>query len=169
MENFEIVLKGFPKKKLNAFIHNEVQSQSSFIIRSLFYDNNLKKDKEFREIKSLESILSPHGSGSIFFSQFYFDVLLKEVLLLFSFAKNDGDIEINVPEKTFFCGASNEIADKCTLLVKQVLKIKTKYEIPEILIGLEPAVDADMCVLAIKENIVDVKTAVKMLTDRLYR
>lgn len=152
--NFEIILKDFPKKNLDKFINLEILKNENTIISSNFYDNVTKKDLTIKDISSFAKTLSPIGCGSIVFSDFKLGISLGNTVITFSFDQNAGDIDINFEEKFIFLDTNKrmEILNKCRKIIESILNLKKIYLIPIILIGPEPADDKDMCLLKIEKN-----------------
>ena len=149
MENIEIVLKNFSKKKLDRFIEFELLNSINKLRSSNFFDNENKRDLTIENISSVSKILSPRGCGSISFYNFKFGIYLGDTVVTFSFDEKTGDIVINFEMKIFLEKGKSEIINMCKRIVEISLQLKKMYSVPVILIGREPAEDKDTCFLKI--------------------
>lgn len=165
MDNFEIVLKNFPKKNLNKFIKAELLICKEMVIGSHFYDNINKKDLTIEEVSNYSKILTPIGCGSISFSNFIFGRSLGNTVLTFSFDEKNGDIVINFEEKDIFIGEKTLVIDNIKEIIEKVLEIKKKYSIPIVLFGMEPAEDLNNCLFRLDRNHIDLFD----VAEKLYK
>lgn len=167
MENFEIILNNFSKSKVDKFIASEILHSKNKIRDSNFFDNFNKKSLPIENISSLSKLLDPIGSGYISFLTFMFGIPLENTVITFSFDKKYGDIVINFEMKTFFGKKIPEIGEICVKIIKTALQFKTKYLVPVILIGFEPADNDDLCILHLGAEDINLIKATKLLTDKV--
>ncbi|ATO37715.1 hypothetical protein GTID1_11240 [Geobacillus thermodenitrificans] len=143
MENVEIILSDFKKEKLEALIYEKLQLTKLRIQSSHFYDPNLQRDIEFSEVKNIKELLSPKGTGHVVLEQLPLGISLKNVVIVFSFDEEYGDIVFNFPKSELFVADKNEVKLKFAKLVDYLMNLKMKYDISKGIIGYEPAYDED--------------------------
>lgn len=160
MENLEVILVNFNKSDLDKLI-DEFKISSSQVKRSHFFDRSRAEDIEFHQIKSLKDILTPNGTGNIFLSQLEMGYIINDVMILFSFDEEYGDIVFNFPESELFTGENAEIKSNAKKIIEFFLEIKERYGILNVRVGLEPASDDDTCLLELKEQIIDLDDIVE--------
>jgi hypothetical protein len=155
----------FRKEKLDQLMFEELQINTSKVKASHFYDKKSEKDIEFHQVKSVQSLLSPTGTGNILLHQLELGYTVKEVLIVFSFDEEYGDIVFNFQESELFNGESTEVKSNCKKLLKYFVRLKDKFDISKVRIGFEPATDDDTCLIELKDGILDIDVgAEKMLT-----
>ncbi|HDR7975333.1 TPA: hypothetical protein QCY57_005214, partial [Bacillus cereus] len=98
MENLEIILRDFNKRSIDKLIYDELKLNILKIKSSHFYDNILEKDLDFSQVKKMEEILTPKGTGNVCLEELQLGISLKNVVIVFSFDEQDGDIVFNFPE-----------------------------------------------------------------------
>lgn len=163
MERLEMILIDFNKNNLDLFIKNDLNIQADRIKSSHFYDNRSENDIEFQQIKSLEEILSPKGTGNILLSHLNLGHTFNDVMIVFSFDEESGDIIINFPEEELFSGENSETMLKAQKLIEYILNIKNKYSIEKVRIGYEPAMDDDTCLVEIDKETTNMDAIVTKL------
>ncbi|XMB28298.1 hypothetical protein PaeBR_08645 [Paenibacillus sp. BR2-3] len=163
MENLEIILEDFRKDELDKLVFDELKIKSSEVKSSHFFDNSSEEDIEFHQIKSFQEVLSPVGTGNVFLNQIDIGCSLKDVMIIFSFNKDSGDITFNFSESELFEGKSSEVRLKAMKIVESLVGLKGKYDIPKIRIGFEPATDDDSCLVEIGQDEVDLERAVEQI------
>jgi hypothetical protein len=163
MERLEMVIIDFNKNSLDRFIKNDLNIQADRIKSSHFYDNRSENDIEFQQIESLEEILSPKGTGNILLSQLNLGHTFNDVIIVFSFDEESGDIVINFPEEELFSGENSETTLKAQKLIEYILDIKNKYAIEMVRIGYEPAMDDDTCLVEIDKETTNTNAIVAKL------
>lgn len=163
MENLEIILEDFRKDELDKLVSGELKINSSEIRSSHFFDNNSGTDIEFHQIKSLWEVLSPIGTGNVFLSQMEIGCSLKDVMIIFSFDKEFGDITINFSENELYEGKSSDVRQKAQKLLESLVVLKDKFNIPKIRIGFEPATDDDTCLVEIGQEKVDIESTLELI------
>lgn len=149
MDNIEIILEDFRKDELDNFAFNELKINMLEVKSSHFFDNSSDKDIELYQIKSLGEVLSPIGTGNVLLNQIDIGCSLKDVMIVFSFDKETGDITFNFSKSELFEGKSSEVRMKTMRIVKSILGLKGKYNIPKIRIGFEPVSDDDSCLVGV--------------------
>lgn len=97
MENLEIILTDF-KRKIDKLIYDELKLSTLKVKSSHFYDNISEKDLNFSQVKNIEKILTPKGTGNIFLEELQLGISIKNVVIVFSFDEQYGDIVFNFPE-----------------------------------------------------------------------
>ncbi|MDR6718755.1 hypothetical protein [Paenibacillus sp. 2003] len=163
MDFMEMILIDFNKNNLDQFIKNDLNIQVDQIQSSHFYDNRSENDIGFQQIESLEEILSPKGTGNILLSQLNLGHTYNDVMIVFSFDEESGDIVMNFPEEELFSGEKPETMLKAQKLIEYILNIKNKYSIEKVRIGYEPAMDDDTCLVEIDKEMMDMKTIIAKL------
>ena len=163
MENFEIILEDFRKDELDKLVFEELKISSSKVKSSHFFDKDSGDDVEFHQIKSFQEILTPLGTGNVFLNQIEIGCSLENVMVIFSFDKDTGDITFNFSERELLVGESTEIELKAKKIVESLLVLKDKYDIPKIRIGFEPASDNDSCLLVIGQVAIDLESAIEQI------
>ncbi|WP_256336567.1 hypothetical protein [Paenibacillus sp. OK060] len=163
LESLEIILIDFNKNILDQFIKNDLNIQVDQIKSSHFYDNRSENDIEFQQIESLEEVLSPKGTGNILFSQLNLGHTFNDVMIVFSFDEESGDIVMNFPEEELFSGENPETMLKAQTLIEYILNIKNKYAIEKVRIGYEPAMDDDTCLVEIDKETTNMNAIVAKL------
>ena len=163
MESLEIILIDFNKNNLDRFIKNDLNIQLDHIKSSHFYDNRSENDIEFQQIESLEEILSPKGTGIILFSELNLGHTFNDVMIVFSFDEEFGDIVMNFPEEELFSGENSETTLNAQKLIEYILDIKNKYAIEKVRIGYEPAMDDDTCLVEIDKETTNTNAIVAKL------
>lgn len=124
-----------------------------FIINSShFFDNVTKTDLEFQNIHSFRDLLSPSGTGSIHFERIELGLPLTNVMILFSFNEECGDVVINFPESEIRSGETKQMYERLSELLSYLLDVKKKYNIGVIRVGFEPASDHDTCILELNKE-----------------
>lgn len=169
MDNFEIILKDFPKKNLDKFVDEELLKYKKMIRYSNFFDNKSNTNLTIEKILSLSGILDPIGSGIISFSALKFGVFLGSAVIMFSFDELVGDIEINFEEDSVFVGEKIEVVNRCEKIIKKALELKKKYSVPVVLMGFEPAEDEDTCLLKLDNDDINLAKAIKKLLPCEFR
>ncbi|MBA4602109.1 hypothetical protein [Thermoactinomyces mirandus] len=143
MDNIEIVIKDFRKENINSFIYEELRLPALTIKSSHFYDHQSERDLEFAQVKNMKKILSPKGTGYVVLEKILMGIELHNVVMVFSFDEENGDIVINFPENEIFTGGVKEIKLKVKKILDDLIKLRNRYEIGKIIIGYEPAEDQD--------------------------
>ncbi|WP_338707867.1 hypothetical protein [Paenibacillus amylolyticus] len=163
MQSLEIILIDFNKNNLDRFIKNDLNIQADQIKSSHFYDNRSENDIEFQQIESLEEILSPKGTGNVLLSQLNRGHTFNDVMIVFSFDEEFGDIVINFPGEELFSGENSETTLKAQKLIEYILDIKNKYAIEKVRIGYEPAMDDDTCLVEIDKETTNINAIIAKL------
>lgn len=161
IENLEIILENFKKNELDNFIFHELKINPTEVKSSHFFDNNRGSDIEFHQIKSLNKVLSPSGTGNVFLNQLELGCRIKDVVIVFSFDEQLGDITFNFSENELFEGTDARLNIKKTL--ETLISLKDKFNIPTIRIGFEPASDDDTCIVKIGREKFDLESAVELI------
>lgn len=66
MENLEIILTDFNKRKIDKLIYEELKLSTLKFSSSHFYNNTLEKDLTFSQVGNIEEVLAPKGTGIYF-------------------------------------------------------------------------------------------------------
>ena len=155
MENIEIILTDFNKREIDKLIYNELKLSTLKLRTSHFYDNISEKDLDFFQVNSIEKILSPKGTGNILLEELQLGISLKNVLIVFSFDEQYGDIVFNFPENEILKEEKNDNKERLKKLVLFLADLKRNYDIPKIIIGYEPATDEDTFLIDINNSVTD--------------
>ncbi|WMT41983.1 hypothetical protein RE628_05965 [Paenibacillus sp. D2_2] len=169
MEKFEIILEDFRKDELDKLISDELKINSSEVKSSHFFDNNSGADIEFHQIKSFKDVLSPIGTGNVFLNHMEIGCSLKDVMMIFSFDKEFGDITFNFSENELYEGKSSDVRLKAKKILESLVGLKEKFDIPKIRIGFEPASDDDTCLVEIGQEAVELESAVELIVPQTLR
>ncbi|BBW96534.1 hypothetical protein ACPVTF_07640 [Geobacillus icigianus] len=165
MENLEIILSDFKKEKLETLIYDELKLTKLNIQSSHFYDSNLQRDIQFSEVKNIKELLSPQGTGNVVLEQLQLGISLKNVVIVFSFDEEYGDIVFNFPESEIFVDDKNEVKLKFAKLVDYLMNLKIKYAISKVIIGYEPAYDEDTMLIEFDDNPLNVEKVLDAVLD----
>lgn len=152
MENMEIILSDFDKKLLSNLIYKELDLLNLNVTSSHFYDNDSEKDITFSEVKNIEQVLSPKGTGNIVVQKLVLGITLKDIVLVLSFDEEVGDIVLNFTENRLFQNEKEQDKENMRKLASYLRKLKEFYSIPNIFIGYEPATDEDTLLMEIANN-----------------
>lgn len=153
MESLEIILTDFNKRKINKLIYEELKLSTLKLKSSHFYDNISGKDLNFSQVKNIEEILSPKGTGNMFLEELKLGISLKNVVIVVSFDEKDGDIVFNFPENEVLKDERNDNKLRLKKLVDYLVNLKENYDIPKIRIGYEPATDEDTLLVEINNKV----------------
>lgn len=153
MENLEIILTDFNKRKINKLIYEELKLSTLKLKSSHFYDNISEKDLDFSQVKNIEEILSPKGTGNIFLEELQLGISLKNVVIVFSFDEQYGDIVFNFPENEILKDERHDNKLRLKKLVHFLVNLKKNYDIPKVIIGYEPATDEDTLLIEINNKV----------------
>ncbi|KOO43034.1 hypothetical protein [Priestia koreensis] len=151
MENLEIIFTDFNKGKIDKLIYEELKLSTLKLKSSHFYDNISEKDLDFSEVKNIEEVLSPKGTGNIFLEELKLGILLKNVVIVFSFDEQYGDIVFNFPKNEILTDETHDHKLRLKQLVYFLVNLKKNYDIPKIIIGYEPATDKDTLLIEINK------------------
>ncbi|WIV19804.1 hypothetical protein QPK24_03425 [Paenibacillus polygoni] len=163
LENVEIILEDFRKDELDKLISDELNIDLVEVKSSHFFDNKSGADIEFHQIKSFKDVLSPIGTGNVFLKQMEIGCSLKDVLIIFSFDEEIGDITFNFSENELYEGKSSDVRLNVKKILETLVDLKDKFNIPNIRIGFEPASDDDTCLVKIGQEVVDFESAVERI------
>lgn len=163
MENLEIILEDFRKDELDNLISDGLKINTAEVKSSHFFDSNSGADIEFHQIKSFRDVLSPTGTGNVFLNQLEIGCSIKDVMIIFSFDKEFGDITFNFSENELYEGKSSDVRLNVKKILETLVGLKDKFNIPNIRIGFEPASDDDTCLVKIGQEVVDLESAVELI------
>lgn len=151
MENIEIVLSDFDKKHLPDLIYKAFKLPNTEIISSHFYDCDLERDVSFSEIKNIEQILSPEGTGNIVLKELGLGVPVKNIVLVLSFDEKVGDVVLNFPEHCLLKNEREQDQENMKKIAAYLMDLKENYSVPKVIIGYEPATDEDSLFIEITD------------------
>ncbi|MFD1738091.1 hypothetical protein ACFSCX_16270 [Bacillus salitolerans] len=163
MEKLEIVLCDFNKKDLNTFINEELKLTKSKVKSSHFYNNITREDMEFSQVRNIEWILTPKGTGNILLDDLQIGIKLKNVIIVLSFDEQYGDIVINFPEDGVLEGDRENNKVQLIKLVNYLVDIKKNYDVQKIIIGYEPVFDEDTLLIEINNKEVNYDKKIEKL------
>ncbi|MEK5061897.1 hypothetical protein ACFSVM_00790 [Paenibacillus shunpengii] len=163
MENLEIIIEDFPKIELDKLVYNELKVSSSEVKSSHFYDHNSGSDIEFYQIKSFSDVLSPIGTGNLYLKQLEIGSQVNDVMIIFSFNEDVGDVTFNFSENELYEGERLEVRQKAEKILEYLTVIKDKFNIPKIRFGFEPATDDDTCLVELGEEEFNLEDAVDLM------
>ncbi len=152
MENLEIILTDFNKRKIDKLIYEELKLPTLKISSSHFYNNILEKDLTFSQVGNIEEVLAPKGTGNILLEELQLGILINNVLIVFSFDEQDGDILFNFSESEILKNDMDDNKLRLEKLVHFLVILQEKYEIPKVIIGNEPANDEDSLLMEINSR-----------------
>ncbi|MBR2564854.1 MAG: hypothetical protein IKE29_09540 [Paenibacillus sp.] len=165
MEYLEIILEEFRKDELDEFISNELKINLAEVKSSHFFDNKHRADIEFHQIKSFREVLSPIGTGNVFLNQVEIGCSIRDVMIIFSFDKESGDITFNFSENELYKGESSDVKLNVKKVLEKLVDLKDKFNISNIKIGFESASDDDTCLVKIDQGAVDLESAVQLILN----
>lgn len=153
MENLEIILLDFDKDIVDNFFYNELKLLNAEFKSSHFYDASNKLDLTFSQVESIQKILTPSGTASMTIKEIDLGINLFDIVILLSFDEMQGEITFNVAESEVFKSTIEESKINFKKMVTYLGKLKNQFNIPKIIIGYEPALDDDMKILEMTQNI----------------
>ncbi len=163
VENLEIILSDFNKRELNKLVYDELKLSTLKLKSSHFFDNISEKDLDFSQVKNIEGILSPKGTGNIFIEELQLGIPLKNVVIVFSFDEQDGDIVFNFPENEILKDGADDNKLRLKKIVRFLVYLKKNYDIPKIIVGYEPAADEDTMLLEINHKVTNYDKEIEKL------
>ncbi|MEI5908940.1 hypothetical protein WAK64_17980 [Bacillus spongiae] len=152
MENLEVLFMDFNKRDIDRLVYEELKFSTLKVNSSHFYDYNIKKDIGFSQVKNIERTLSPKGTGNIFLEELHLGILLKDIVVVFSFDKQLGDIVFNFPENQLLTNERHKNKIRLKKLVHYLVNLKKNFDIPKVIIGYEPATDEDTLLIEINDT-----------------
>lgn len=163
VENLEIILSDFNMRELNKLVYEELKLSTRKIKSSHFFDNISEKDLDFSQVKNIEEILSPKGTGNILIEELQLGIPLKNVVIVFSFDDQDGDIVFNFPENEILKDGADDIKLRLKKIVLFLVYLKKSYDIPKVIVGYEPATDEDTKLLEINHKVTNYDKEIEKL------
>lgn len=152
MDYAEIILKNIKNIQIEDVFYDCVHFDIKDIISSHFFDNKKNKDMTYQEIKSLKEYFYRSNTCSFYLKKAIIGAELENILIHIGCNEKYGDITINFEEKQFIKYKNEEIKDKLQRLLIWLQRIYRDNNIKEIILGYEPADDADMKILAINQK-----------------
>ncbi|UJW58730.1 hypothetical protein HXZ66_15525 [Bacillus sp. A116_S68] len=165
MERLEIILIDIKKSKLDTLIFDDLKISSSQVVRSHFYNHTTNEDVEFKQVDSLQNLMTPSGTGNVFLQELKLGAIIKDVMMVFSFNSIYGDIVLNFPEEELFSGDKKTLRNKAKKIIESLIQMKNKYGISKVRIGIEPAADDDTCLFELEETVQN--NTLEELVDKL--
>lgn len=152
MENIEVILKNIDITQIGKVFAESVLFDVKDIKSSHFFDREKNRDVSYHEVKDLRKYFQQPGTGSIFLKRAMVGAEFENVLLLIASDGKTGDITINFEEDQFLKGSDGTADKKAEELLAVLFAICKKGDVGEVILGYEPAEDADMTVLRITAN-----------------
>jgi len=152
MENIELIFENIQAKNLEKLLFEDLSIQKEKIKTSHFYDNEEKKDLEFKDVVSLEEYFSRPGTGNIFLEEVDIGTIISNVIIVISFDEVYGDVVINFPSNEILNTEKRLERKKYEAVLKKILLIYKNIDMSKVLLGYEPAEDEDMLICRIDEN-----------------
>lgn len=143
MENLEIVFKNMIPIEISHFLLKVLKIDEKNIISSHFWDSENNVDLCFQHVSNLERYFTNGGNANIYFRYLMVGSKIQDVLVIIS---NDGrtcDVTLN------FCENPDLSWEK---LFVNLCEIITNVCVESIILGFEPAEDADMKILEIQNE-----------------
>ena len=143
MNNLEVIFENIKRHELDTFIFNELHFNKQKVISSHFYDEVGERDIELDMISNLSEFYAIPGTGNIYMSEVNLGICIHNVMTVISFDDIIGDIVLNFNVNELFKDyiITNQ---NCVLLIKKLKSIIDTYDVGSIIVGYEPATDADM-------------------------
>ena len=94
MEQFEVILVDFPKQYIDSFVAQELVLVGENMRSSHFYDQAAEQDLQFAQVNSVANTLSPTGTGNVVLHQLDFGVIIRDVMVVFSFVQEICDVTL---------------------------------------------------------------------------
>ncbi|MEI4803817.1 hypothetical protein WAZ07_21780 [Bacillus sp. FJAT-51639] len=163
MDNLEIILTDFNKRKIDKLIYEELKLSILKVKSSHFYDNVSGKDMDFSQVKNIEEILSPKGTGNIFLEELQLGISLKNVVIVLSFDEQYGDIVFNFPEDEILKDKRYDNKLRLKELVYYLVDLKKSYDIPKVIVGYEPATDEGTLLIEINNMITNYEKEIEKI------
>ncbi len=152
MEYIEIIISDIKKKYIDSIIKNDFEISNEKIISSHFYNKKDSKDIEFHDISNFENYYKNNGTGNIFARELFLGSKIYNVVIVISFDEKFGDIVLNFEEKEVLLENEEERNNHISIIFKKLYDLIFKYELKEIKIGYEPAIDDEMLLAIINKN-----------------
>lgn len=143
MENLEIVFKNVFAIEMSHFLLNVLNIDEKNIISSHFWDSENNLDLSFQQVSNIDNYFTNGGNANIYFRYIILGCKIQDVLVIIN---NDGrtcDVTLN------FCTNPDLFWEK---LFVQLCEIITNVGVEMIILGFEPAEDADMKILEMKKE-----------------
>lgn len=122
------------------------------IISSYFFDKENNTNLTYAEIKSLGTYFNECGTCTLYLKKLQIGIELKDSLILISSDEKDAELTLHFPEKQFCDLEQNALKENLDRLISQLVQICKCCEIPNWIMGYEPAEDNDMKMIEWKER-----------------
>lgn len=152
MDYIEIVLRNIKSVQIEDVFYDCVAFDEKDIISSHFFDKKKDKDISYQEVESLKEYFYVPGTCKFYLKKAMIGIGLENVLIHIGCDEGYGDITINFDEVQFRNHKNQDIADKLQKILFMLQKIYKSGRVEEIILGYEPADDADMKILVIVQN-----------------
>lgn len=143
MNYLEIAFKDVKKGYLKTIMETHIEFNLSNIIGSHFFDKTNNKNIEYQNIQDIEKHFQNQGIGHVLLKKVFIGTELKDVMLLISCNENLSDLTIHFRESQFDNCDIGKLNVKVKKLFLKLLDIQKECEVPEIIVGYEPAEDED--------------------------
>ncbi len=163
-----MILENFNTQQLDQFIFEELQCHRLHIKQSHFFDQGNMKDIEFHQVKSVQAILSPFGTGTILLDRLNLGYIVHNVLVLLACNEKSVEITLHFAEDELFGDDHSAVILNIQNILSFAIALKMKFEIPNIKIGYEPAQDEDCCLVEIIEDEIDLEQMTELMLRNPY-
>ncbi len=151
MEYLEIILKNIKKSYLDQIVGGYIILDKTDIISSYFFDKENNKNLSYAEIKRLEVYFNECNTCTLYAKKIQIGIELEDVLILIDSDGKDAELTLNFPEKQLSFLGQNALKENLDRLISHVVQLCKCCEIPNWIMGYEPAKDSDMKIIEWKE------------------
>lgn len=156
MEYIEVILKNIKNVQIQDVFCDFLLFDEKDIISSHFFNQKKNKDVSYQEIGDLKKYFCTPGNCNIYLKKAMIGIELKNVLIHIACDERYGDITINFEEEQIREHSEEEIIKELQNLLISFIRIYKSAEVGEIILGYEPADDADMKIIEISQNKVEI-------------
>lgn len=143
----EIILKNVNKSYLDHIVGGYIIFDKTDIISSYFFDKENNKNITYAEIKSLEIYFKVCGTCTLYLKKVQIGIELRDVLILISSDQKETELTLNFPEEQLRSLELNALRENLNRLISHVIQLCKCCEIPNWIMGYEPAQDNDMKII----------------------
>ncbi len=143
MENLEIVFKHILVTEMSYFLLEVLKIDEKNIISSHFWDSEKELDLSFQKISNIDRYFANGGNANIYFRYILLGSKILDVLVIINNDSRTCDVTLNF--------SSNKNLSWEKLFIK-LWEIARSIVAKGIILGFEPAEDADMKILEIQKT-----------------
>lgn len=148
----EIILKSIKKSYLDQIVGGYIILDKADIISSYFFDKENNKNLTHAEIKNLETYFKECNTCTFYLKKIQVGIELKDVLIVIDSDEKDAQLTLNFPEKQLSSLEQSALKKNLDRLISHIIQLCKYCEIPNWIMGYEPAEDNDMKIIEWKEH-----------------